>query len=449
MQNYFDEDVSRGFHWFRNFMSDEEWNKRRARVEEHIEHAIMSGHGLSSLPEEEFLRVNFDRDKIVWYLYLMDTCLHDANSYEPVAGARVIAIFKRIGEHLEELKAITDVNKKVRRLIKNDPSEADAVLFELLTALLWARNGYQVSFLPELKSEKQPDLKAVKDGKEFFIECKRLSKASVYADKEKEKWLKMSRHVVHLLAAMDLVLEVIFHEELSELKETFLLDVLKNKLKKKPKPGLLLTNSKVTVRVSGVNYNQIHAHLLNFSVRNPSPQLAELVGGRRDDSFGFTHGVAADHFRLGSGLGNNVFIDRIRKAYGIYWKCTAPASVEKKARDIFAHLKAALQQLPTVPNSVIHIGIETYDGPEVEQERFKKINSTMNRFDIKGQNLTWVYCHFFQSYAPPDQMYVFDESSFRFHNVALNVPEPLEITSMIVPWENTEENNLHWLKPQP
>ena len=246
LENYHDENLSNSFSWFRAFFSDKEWAERRSRVEDHVEYVLMSGYGFAEKKDDgEFLRMNFDKDKIVWYLYLVDTCLHDIACYESVAGARIISIFKCIGEYLDQVKEIEGINKKVRRLIKSDPIEADTVLFEILTALLWTRNGYQVAFVPELKSVKQPDLKAIKDGNQWFIECKRLSKSSDYAKIEKDKWLKMFTHIRPLLLPLDLVLEVTFHEEISTFKETFLFDLLKTKLKKRPKPGLLLTNSKV------------------------------------------------------------------------------------------------------------------------------------------------------------------------------------------------------------
>ena len=317
-----------------------------------------------------------------------------------------------------------------------------------MTALLWARNGYKVGLVPEL-STKQPDIKAEKDGREWFIECKRLSKASDYGERERAKWLKMYTYLPQLLHRFDLVLEVTFHVELFELKDSFLFDILRDKLNKKPKNGLLVNNSKVTIRVSFANFATINAHLEKFSVRNPSPQMSELIGGKRDDTFGFTSGAVAQNFRLGSGIGNNIFAEQISKAWGAYWKSASSSAIDAKARDISRQIRAAIKQLPSDQATVIHIGIETYDGPEVEIRRFDKINKTMNDLGIEGENLSWVYCHFFQSYSPPDQHHVFDESLYRFKNMDIDLSEPLEETSLIIPWENNEENNLHWMKEQP
>jgi hypothetical protein len=448
MENYEDEDVERCLNWFKSFMSPSEWDTRRAKVENYIEHATMVAYGIDKA-EAPTLSVSFNEDKIAWYMYLLDTCMHDASCYEPVAGARVFPVFLRLGQCFTELTSIEGVNKKVRRLIKKDPSEADAVLFELLVALVWVRNGYKVSFIPELKSKKQPDIKAVKKDKEWFIECKRLSKSPDYSAREKEKWLVMLSHIRNILMDRDLVLNAVFHEELEKLSDTFLYDELAEKLKLIKEPGWLIDNDQISVTAWFVDYSAINSHLEAFSVRTPSPQLNALIGGELDDDKGFSSGTIAKVFRLGPGIGNNIFVDQVGKAFGAFWSCDAPAATDAKARDIKQHLEKALKQLPMIENSVVHVGIETYDGLDVEVTRFSKINKTINEIGIANQNLKWIYVHFFQSYAPPDQSWVFDESLARFRNVLLKAPEPLKKTSLIVPFEKTEKNNLHWFKPQP
>ena len=101
-------------------------------------------------------------------------------------GARVIPMFKRMGadfEHLQEIKGLED---KVKHLIKKGRSQADAILFELLTALCWSKNGWEVSFIPENPPLKTPDLLAVRDEERYYIECKRLRKSSDFSEHERE-----------------------------------------------------------------------------------------------------------------------------------------------------------------------------------------------------------------------------------------------------------------------
>ncbi len=126
-------------------------------------------------------------DQIGWYLYLVEMYLKQPHKYEFFQGARVIPIFKRFGQDFEMLMQIEGIRKKVKNLIKVRKSEADAMLFEILTALVWVRNGWNVSFLEESKTGKMPDLYAKKDDREFYIECKRQMKTSDYTYRETKK----------------------------------------------------------------------------------------------------------------------------------------------------------------------------------------------------------------------------------------------------------------------
>ena len=98
---------------------------------------------------------------MAWYLYLVDTALRDPLKYEPIQGARVLPIFKRLGTDLDLLKRIGGVDERVQRLLGGERAQLDGGLFELLVALLWKRTGYPiVEFIPERPPGKSPDILA-------------------------------------------------------------------------------------------------------------------------------------------------------------------------------------------------------------------------------------------------------------------------------------------------
>ncbi|UEG55024.1 hypothetical protein LLH06_08610 [Mucilaginibacter daejeonensis] len=447
MPSNYDEDLDRAIRWFLSFISKSDWEKRKALIENHIEQVLATAIGLQN-SDADSIPIHFHQDKIVWYLYLMEKSLYDASSYEPVAGARVLPVFQRIGRNLEQMQQVGGVHKRVRKLMNNTPNEADAVIFELLVSLLWVRNGWKVEFIEDKKA-KQPDFKAEKGKREWYVECKRLEKTSDYSVREKAKWLKMLSLLSPLLLKLNLILDLVFHVEILSLQDDFMERELSEKLPLMVTPGIIISNEIWDVSASFVDYSAINLHLRDFSVRSPSPQLYQLIGGKLDNNRGFTSGYVADLFRLGPGRGNNIFADGLSKAYGARWSCDAPEAIDKKARDIKKQLSKALEQLPQGPRSVVHIGIETYEGADVERHRLDKITATVEDIGLIDKNLQWVYCHFFQAYAPPDQFWVFDESLSRYRNILSPLNEPLKHTSLVVPWEKTEENNLHWFKPQP
>ena len=68
---------------------------------------------------------------------------------------------------------------------------------------------------------------------------------------------------------------------------------------------------------------------------------------------------------------------------------------------------------------------------------------------VSGKHLHWIFCNFFQTYAPPEQCWVIDESQYQFKNIAFPLDDPIPHKSLIVPWEMTAEDNLHWFKQEP
>ncbi|GAB5527489.1 MAG: hypothetical protein Roseis2KO_53610 [Roseivirga sp.] len=387
-------------------------------------------------------------DVIGWYLYLVDVLINEPHKYEYFQGARVVPIFKRLGSDLEMLKQIGGVEKRVKDLLKKRQLEADHLLFELLTALLWARNGYQVTFLEEENHDKTPDIVAQKDGKTWSIECKRQSKTSRYTYEETQKRQKMVSHIGQTLIDNNILLDVNFHVELTKLPDTFLRDQIESKINLAI-PGRILSNEFVDIDLSHVDMDRVRNHLDKFSVKHNSPMLNSLIGGKPVDNKAFTCGVLADLFRVGEGDVNNLYISDITRAYGVYWNCDADETLWAKARDIKSQLQRALKQFKGDNSAVVHVGVETFDGPDVERKRFEKISQTIQKIDTGKTSLEWIYCHFFQAYSPPDQSWVFDETVSSMSAFKQEKP-PLNSTYLIIPDEedNTSEG-AHWERPLP
>jgi hypothetical protein len=106
-------------------------------------------------------------------------------------------------------------------------------------------------------------------------------------------------------------------------------------------------------------------------------------------------------------------------------------------------------QLPEKRQSVVHLGLETLDGWIVEAERYSRIVNTIYRFDANEKHLLWIYCHLFQSYAPPTEQWVIDETVYHFSKTNSKISEPLQHRSMIVPHEGETLDGVHWLRKMP
>lgn len=443
-----DEDVLKSWTYFMSLFSDEDWQNRKQAIEKSITVEVKGGAPFGeSLDKGTLLVVN--DDQIGWYLYLVEMFLKAPHKYEYFQGARVVPIFKKFGQDFDLLMGIEGIRRKVKNLIKVRKSEADALLFEILTALVWARNGWQVSILEESKTGKMPDLLARKDGREFHIECKRQKKTSDYAYRETKKRQIMASYISKELLFHNLLLDIVFHVELESLEDTYLRDFLIEKIPTISKPGKISDEGKVEINISFVDIKGINDHLRKFWVKHHSPQLNLLIGKKAPDNLAFTSGMYANFVKVGEGEVNNQYVSELANAYGVFWHCDAPEAISAKARDIKKQLYSALEQFQPNQNVVIHIGMETFDGPEVEMKRMLKITDTLESPELIAPNLKWAYCHFFQSYATPDEPWVFDETVNTISSIPPEGRPPLTLTFLVVP-EGAGLNNLaHWERPLP
>ena len=306
-----------------------------------------------------------------------------------------------------------------------------------------------MAFLEESKSGKTPDLTARKGNEEWYIECKRQSKSSDYSLRERLKWQNIISQINKQLLKHNMLLEVVFHIELTSLPDTYLKDLLYAKIPLIVKEGKVLSTNEVDVSVSFINIDSINKHVSKFVVKNDSPVMAALIGGKPTYNLGFTSGMEAGFYRVGEGTVNNLYVNAVRRAFGAFWSCHAPEAIFAKARDIKKQIFSALQQFRPEHNGVVHVGMETFDGPAVEKARFQKITDTVGQIGLEGKNLKWAYCHFFQAYSPTHTNWTFDET---VNTISSNPPygsPPLTSKFLIVPEDVGIDNLNHWERPLP
>ena len=445
-----DADLENALQWFLKFLSDDDWKRRVDAIEENIE--TSSQPKARKFQAEDYSSIYSGADRIAWYLYLLYTVQHNPLKYEPIQGARVIPIFKRLGADLDLLKGIGGVEDRIERLLGPEHTQPDGGLFELIIALLWKRNGYPtVEFIPESSQRKTPDLRAHSGQDEWYVECKRLQKSSEYSERERAKWQVMwSKLVQHLTRnRISLVFEMTFHVELESLPDDYLVTQLAGKLQFLSFPCHVFSNETWDVTSKPVDFRRASAHLSKYSVRFPSDQLQELLAGYRDPSRGFTCAIEGNFVRVGDTIGHNRFLDTLSFAACSYWSCDATQVILHKARDIRRQLARSVEQLPSVGKCAVHLGLETLDGPLVEEARHRRIMQSVVNFDSFGKDLRWVYCHLFQSYAPPDQLWVIDETVVHFNRDLTGNDEPIDFRSSIAPEDETSSAGVHWRRDSP
>ena len=442
-----DPDVLRSWEWFMSLFSKNEWRERRTVIEDKIRVRPESSDPFSKSLDQGVLQVVND-DQIGWYLYLVETFLFEPHKYEFFQGARVIPIFKRLGLDFEDLLQIEGIRSKVKNIIKVRKSEAEPLIFEILVALLWKKNGWKTNFITESKTGKMPDLKVEKGSETFFIECKRQKKSSDYVYRETKKRQILISHINKELIKRNLLLEIVFHVELESLEDTYLKDLLTEHFISSRIPKKISVPGMVDIHFSRINIPKVNSYLNAYLVKNHSPTLNYLIGGKSMDNLAFTSGLIGKFYRIGDGEVGNEFVGAISNAYGVISYCDAEGAVSAKARDIKGQLHSALSQFQPKQNVIVYIGMETFDGPEVEAKRLGKIQVTLNDLGIRGKDLKWIFLHFFQSYSTPNQNWVLDETVKSFGNIKSIKEMPLRSRYLLA---ETNENFAlgHWERPLP
>ena len=231
---------------------------------------------------------------------------------------------------------------------------------------------------------------------------------------------KFVQHLTH--HNISLVFDIAFHVELHSLPDDYLVNQLAGKLPFLSFPCHIASNQTWDVTARPIDYRRAREHLRRYRVRIPSDQMQELLAGYRDPRRGFTCVAAGDVVRIGGTTGNNRFLDSLSFAACSFWSCDAPQAVRKKARDVRGHLAHAVDQFPHPGKCVVHLGLETLDGPLVEQVRLDRTKNSILNFHSLGRDLRWVYCHLFESY--PCDFLACASAATRYLPQTICVPAP-------------------------
>ena len=87
----------------------------------------------------------------------------------------------------------------------------------------------------------------------------------------------MISYLTDTLIARNILLEITFHVELEPLPDTFLRDLLEQKLLTAT-AGKIISNEQVDVDLTFVDIAAINSHLEKFFVKHYSPQMNSLIG---------------------------------------------------------------------------------------------------------------------------------------------------------------------------
>jgi hypothetical protein len=441
-----DPEVQWTLEFFRSKIQAVDWAPRQHAIEKYMRDLQTARKGYD--PKIPLSSASYKEDRIGWYLWLAEAYLSRRDEYEFFQGSRVIPFFKGLGRYRHELRKVVGIDDRVTRLVNVETDSPDSGIFEILVSALYVRNGAEtVTFVPQAPPKKTPDLLVGIYGKSVFIECKRLAEVSKYGEIERNARIKLWRHLSAWLASNQIavVLDVVFHREITTFSEDYLLETLRHQVTNLTSDKVVADDADVTISAKPLELERIQAHIKTHHVKYPSSFFNQLLSGEhRKEAFSSIFEARMAHFEGGNVL--NKYVDELRYAACAYWRCDAPRAVEAKARDIRGHLAEAFDQIPDRQLGIVHIGIEANEGLDVEKERVERIFRTVMGFDARGKLVEWVYVHFFESESPPDEDWAIEETTSSFGANDAHVPR-LEQRSLVVPEEAARQPGFPWGKP--
>lgn len=443
-------DAKKALNWFVEMMGPLEWNRRRTNVIDYfnrVEFALAfpnkSVHN-ADLPKDFKPLAVYD-DWLGWYMYLIESLVDRPSCDEPAQSARIYPVFAAIGRRLDELKAMIGVRERVLALLNEKQNQPDSTLFELVVALCYSRNGWQVEFLKESKLAKMPDLVVSRGPLKYYVECKRLSKVNKYAESERQDWQRRFRHLAMLMQknGIPVFAKVIFKVPVANTGEQILADLF-TKFIQKNAFGEIISTPDVDFSIEEIDIAKINSILSQNYARQHSPQLISIITGDYDCHGNYALIVDSSEiaeFGLDDGLHIlNKYIGGLHTAYAAKWDCIAGEAVERKAADINWALLKAVSQIPDGHRGIIHIGYETVTGPIVEKLRYEKIVKTILNHDYSSKKIDFIYCHAIQPLAMLDRWECAETTSHFGFGAQFLLPELLLLD---IPGTETRATT-HW-----
>lgn len=443
-------DIKKALHWFLQYMGEKNWLDRRKKV---IEYFNQMAKKLYEEPEKFNVdsdkgRMAFYQDWIAWYLYLAESLADRPAVDEPSQSSRIWPFFATIGKYSEELKKARGIDDKLYDLLKKRINQPDSILFELVVAICYLKNGWNVEFIPESGKGKTPDLYVTRGDQKYFVECKRLAKVTEYSEKERSEWLKRWREVLPLLLQYphSVFLDIEFKIEVARTDIGLVAKAFHDMaLSGAVKHGFCVENEHVKVCAKHMDMKRIQDHFDKWMVKFPSPQLHALFDDDYDPQGNYTNACIAKLVEVSPDSESviNIFADELDKAYCAKWECTAIESIDKKAKDVKNLLVKAVNQAPENGSTIIHIGFETLHGPHIEYIRDAKIVELLSSFDFGDKDIASIFCHSFQPRLFANNEWDFAETT-RFFGFTED-PNKLLRENLLMDREGTvKANETHW-----
>jgi hypothetical protein len=380
-------------------------------------------------------------DTVAWYILQAETVATDRAFWTPEGTMRVVPFLSRIGKELQLLLKVKGVEERAARMMLQERRQPDGSIFELLVALAYRRRGWsRVEFVPEMPGRgRTPDIHVFRTGCRWAAECKRLV-PSTYAAREKLRGTALAQpvHGLCLELGESVIVEVKYQVELHEVSDDYLSRHVRSAIERRS-----LTPWKddvATGRVRPVDWALLRRVLAKDYVYFDGSRMIELLAGR------YVH--TADHSLAAKwrpAPSRPTYADAVYQASVVSWTSESGAAVRQKARHFRSTIANAERQLPSDRPGVIHVGIETSAGAQVDFARHFFNAMEARTFAPANSRLRWVYANYFvpEATTRENETWAITETMVPYKIGQHRTRWPLPGHMLVSP-EGESESGVHW-----
>ena len=330
-------------------------------------------------------------DTAAWYILQAETFATDRAYWTPEGVMRVVPFLIRIGKELPLLLSAKGVEERAARMMRSERRQPDGCIYELLVALAYRRRGWDhVEFVPETPGQgRTPDLHVFRPRSRWAVECKRLV-PSLYAAREKLRGTELAApiHALCLEMSESVVVEVKYKIELVDVPDDYLAAHVRSAIARRS--SRLWDDGISAGRVRPVDWLLARKVLAEDDVYFGSSRMIELLAGYYVHEADYS--MAAKWRPAPS---RPAYAEAVYQASVVSWRSLSDVAVRQKARHFRKTLANAEEQLPSDRPGVIHVGIETYAGADVDFARHLSNTFEARSFSPKKSRLRWVYANHF------------------------------------------------------
>ena len=344
-------------------------------------------------------------DDVDWYILASELAYDVQESDSAYSSKRIYPYLQAIGAVADQLCRVPNVEAVLDKMLANN-NKPETQIFELLTASFYLKNGYEVSFLPEMsitwpdgKTKKTPDLLVKLGDIEFYVECKRADKQTKYSQSEEQAWACIwSELSLHMLkAAPWSIVDLTFHDQIADVTAVEVIKVVDMAIKRRD--GRVREGA-ISAELRSVDKRRLDDHYRRFWVRPNCPQHELLVFGdlnsnEKRNIATIPQGIIR-HGSPDSIL--NLFVEDVANCVGVQWRCDHEVSLNLRSRHFKSLVNAAFTQVPPDKAGVVHVFYETREGIEVEELRRAKNVDNLSAYDASGSTVLGVLVHAVNDY---------------------------------------------------